>query len=123
MVLIAVPNLNKRALVVEPSRDLRELICEILHAQHFDVDGVADASNIVPSKKPYAVVIADLPSGEMASHFAEALGARLPSLKKHLVLMSGWVEHFDEPRGEVPLLVKPFDRQSLLASIAEVSER
>ena len=106
--------MEKRALVVEPSRDLRELISEILHAQQFDVDAVADASRIRDADR-YAVVIADVPFGEVAARYADKLHT------KHLVLMSACPEDLDEVRSEIPSLVKPFDRRSLVAAVKRVS--
>jgi len=106
--------LEKRALVVEPSRDLRELICEILNAQHYRVDSVADASTIANADK-YAVVIADVPFGETPMHYAHRLRVR-----EHLVLMSACPEELEET-SEFSSLAKPFDRITLVDTIARAS--
>lgn len=106
--------LEKRVLVVEPSADLRELICQILNAQHFRAVGVADASAI-KDPEAYAVVVADVPFGEAPAHYAHRLRVR-----RHLVLMSACPEDFEEMI-DFPSIVKPFDRLTLIDAVARAS--
>lgn len=112
--------MEKRVLVVEPSRDLRELICTILRRLHFDVDGVSDTSKVVSSGN-YAFAIADLPIGEQADVFADRITTSMPSLRRHLLLMSAAPEECEDCEAE--MLVKPFDRQSLIDNVVRISAR
>ena len=112
--------MEKRVLVVEPSRDLRELICAILRRLHFDVDGVSDTSKVV-SAKNYVLAIADLPFGEQPDAFADRITRSMPSLGKHLLLMSAAPEECEDCQAE--MLVKPFDRQSLIDNVVRISAR
>ena len=111
--------MEKRVLVVEPSADLRELICQILNAQHFLAVGIADASAI-RDQEAYAVVIADVPFGELAAHYAAELRSLMPSMRRHLVLMSACPEDFEEA-ADFASLVKPFDRRTLVDAVALAS--
>ncbi len=109
---------SERALVVEPSPDLRELIRAVLVAQHFVVDAVADAEEVVPGDAGnYALVVADVPFGEMTTLFAERLHARFPRIGSHVVLMSADRDDSPEPPSRSELLLKPFDRRSLVRAV------
>ncbi len=102
---------------------MRELICEILRAQDFSVDGVADTSTLSVAEKTagYAVAVADIPMGERADVFADRLTTSMPLLRTHLVLISASPEDCENCDSEAPTLMKPFDRQSLVDTVARIS--
>jgi len=110
--------MSLRVLVVEPSRDLRELICAILRAQHFDVDAVADPSKVAGGVG-YAMAVADVPIGEQPDAFANRFVAKLPALRDHLLLMSAAPEDCED--SQTTTLVKPFDRRSLIDNVVRIS--
>lgn len=110
--------LSKRALVVDPSQDMRELIRSVLLSQHFVVDAVADPAEVASAEaREYAVVIADVPFGEATTRFADRLHAEFSSVGAGVVLMTADRDDAPALPADSELLLKPFDRSSLVAAV------
>ena len=93
---------------------MREVLCAVLRAEHYAVDGVAFAEEVTPGD-PYALVLADVPIGQTSSACAQALS----HFGTEIVLMSS----NDEDDEDDEVLHKPFDRRSLVTRISLTQAR
>lgn len=116
--------MEKHALVVDASSDMRELIRSILLSQQYVVDAVADPGEVAPEHaRRYALVVADVPFGEAMAHCAHRIHTRFPTVGPRLVLMSADREDPMDAPADSELLLKPFDRASFVTAVKQVTAK
>lgn len=118
----------RRVLVVEDDAAVRVLVERLLCGAGYSVQTAPDA------RQAAAYILYDLPQtpdialldivlpGINGLEYADDLRHRFPSIR--IVFMTGWQENLrqqDDARHRGVLLLKPFDRQSLLSALANGS--
>jgi two-component system, OmpR family, response regulator PhoP len=112
------PVQQRRALIVEDYDELRELLAEGLRRAGYHVDGaasLAEALGLAPER--YDVLITDMSLGDaFGTELLEEVRVRDPERSCHCLLMTGGGLGPKPPPG-VPVLVKPFRIEALVAAI------
>ena len=115
---------GRRVLVVDDERSVRELLCDVLEGEGFDVEGVPGGEEAVAafSDRPADVVITDLGMVPMTGwDVAREVKALEPATA--VILITGWGGEIDSDtarRNQVDhLLNKPFDLEEVLATVRQ----
>ncbi|HXJ22127.1 MAG TPA: sigma-54 dependent transcriptional regulator [Polyangia bacterium] len=117
-----------RVLVAEDDRVARDLLCEILRADHFEVDAVDDGAGAVERAQPgrYDLVVSDVRM-ERTSGFdvLRAFSEQSPGTPVILITAFGDVTGAMEAiqRGAYDYVSKPFNIEELRLTVARALER
>ena len=112
---------DRRVLVVEDFAELRNLLVAGLRRVGYQVDGAASLTEAVTmTPECYDVLITDMSLGDaFGTDLLELVRARDPSAACRCLLMTGGGLGPDPP-DDVPVLVKPFRIDALVAAVGEL---
>ena len=114
--------MNRRILLVEDDRALREALTDTLElgGHTFDAVGSGEEALLAVGRKPYGLVISDVNMPGICGHqLLETLRVRLPQLPVLLMTAHGTIDKAVEAMrlGAVDYLVKPFVPNALLERV------
>jgi DNA-binding NtrC family response regulator len=113
--------MQRRALLLEPFNEMREVLVTLLRGERFTVDLANDWTEVaVDDRGSYDVIVADVPFDESVRSVERRMVARAPSIAPHLVLMtteSDMATPFDADSRAAEVLHKPFDRSHFLTAV------
>ena len=113
--------MQRRALLLEPFNEMREVLVTLLRGERFAVDVVDDWTDVAISDRgAYDVIVADVPFDESVRAVERRMVAREPSIAPRLVLMtteSDMATPFDADSRAAEVLHKPFERSHFLTAV------
>ena len=117
-----------RVLVAEDDRVARDLLCEILRAEHFEVDAVDDGAGAVERAQPgrYDLVVSDVRMDRTSGFdVLRAFSEQSPGTPVILITAFGDVSGAMEAiqRGAYDYVSKPFNIEELRLTVARALER
>jgi two-component system OmpR family response regulator len=109
---------QRRALIVEDYDELRELLVAGLRRAGYQVEGAASlAEALGMAPEGYDVLITDMSLGDaFGTELLEQVSVRDPERTCRCLLMTGGGLG-PEPPSDVPVLVKPFRIEALVAAV------
>jgi DNA-binding response OmpR family regulator len=112
---------QRRALIVEDYDELRELLVAGLRRAGYQVEGAASlAQALEMAPEGYDVLITDMSLGDaFGTELLEAVSVRDPARTCRCLLMTGGGLG-PEPPADVPVLVKPFRIDALVAAVRQL---